>query len=292
MLAISFDDYHPQARRLATVLQISHQKIFHHIFPDNESLIQVPIKLPEHVILIRSLDQQPNSKIIELLFSASALRKQGVKRITLVAPYLCYMRQDKENHPGEAVSQQVIGKLLADNFDDVITVDPHLHRISKLSQAIPIQNACAISAGKEIGQFLKNKLKTGILVGPDRESEQWVKEISSNIGFSYVIATKIRTGDKQVIVQIPQQNYSNQNIIIIDDMASTGRTMAHAAKKLLQAGARQVDAVVTHPLFCGDAEQTIKQSGVTNIWSTDSISHQTNAIPLAELLAKTIKEIC
>ena len=290
MLVIGFDDYQQQAKTLAEALRVDYQEICLHIFPDGESLIQVPAELPAHVILVRSLDQ-PNNKIIELLFSVSALRKHGAKRITLVAPYLCYMRQDTENRPGEAVSQQVIGKLLADNFDDVITVDPHLHRVSKLSQAIPIQNALAISAGDAIGQFLKNMLKEGVLVGPDSESEQWVKEIATEIGFSYAVATKIRSGDKQVNVQLPERDYQDQNIVIIDDMASTGRTVAHAADKLLRAGARQVDVVVTHPLFCGDAEQYIKQSGVSNIWSTDSITHSTNAIPLVGLLEKYIREI-
>ncbi len=291
MLIIGFDDYRPQAQRLAEALQANYQEVNHHAFPDGESLIQVPTELPVHVILVRSL-HQPNSKIIELLFSASALRKHGAKRITLVAPYLCYMRQDTENHPGEAVSQQVIGKLLAEHFDDVITVDPHLHRISKLFQAIPIQNAIALSAGNTIGAFLKSMFKTGVLVGPDSESEQWVKEIATNIGFSYVIATKVRSGDKQVDVHIPQQDYQDQNTIIIDDMASTGRTIARAAEKLLQTGARQVDAVVTHPLFFSDAEQFIQQCGVTNIWSTDSITHPTNTIYLAPLLAGQIKLMC
>ena len=290
MLVIGFDDYRQQAKTLAEAVQLDYQEINRHNFPDGESLIQVPTKLPAHVILVRSLDQ-PNDKIIELLFSTAALRKHGAERITLVAPYLCYMRQDAENRPGEAISQQVIGKLLADNFDDVITVDPHLHRISRLEQAIPMKNALAISAGGPIGQFLKNKLKKGILVGPDSESEQWVKEIASKTGFSYVIATKTRTGDKQVDICIPERNYHNQNIIIIDDMASTGRTVAHAAEKLFQAGARQVDVAVTHPLFCEDAEQYIHQSGVKNIWSTNSITHPTNVISLAGLLAKHIKDI-
>ncbi len=290
MLVIGFDDYRPQAQRIADAFQTDYREISRHTFPDGESLIQVPTELPEHVILVRSLNQ-PNSKIIELLFSVSALRKYGAKRITLVAPYLCYMRQDTENHPGEAISQQIIGKLLADSFDDVITVDPHLHRISKLFQAIPIKNALAISAGHVIGEFIQHQYRKGLLIGPDSESEQWVSEIANKIGFSYTVATKIRRGDKQVDVHIPDKNYQDQNIIIIDDMASTGRTIACATEQLLHAGATQVDTIVTHPLFRQDAEEIIRQSGVKNIWSTDSITHPTNAITLDKLLVKTIKQI-
>ena len=290
MRVIGFEDYHAQAQALSNALQAEYREIKLHTFPDGESLVQVPVDLPEHVVLVRSLNQ-PNDKLIELLLCVSALRKHGAKRITLVAPYLCYMRQDAENHPGEAVSQQVIGKLLADNFDDVITVDPHLHRVARLDQAIPIQNALAVSAGEAIGRFLKNQYTTGILIGPDGESEQWVRSIATAIGFSYAVAAKIRSGDKQVNITIPQRDYAGQNTILIDDMASTGRTLAQAAGKLLLFGAKQVDAVVTHPLFCIDSERFIRQSGVTQIWSTDSITHSTNAICLCDLLAAAVKKI-
>jgi ribose-phosphate pyrophosphokinase len=290
MLIVGFDDYHTQAQNLANALQVSYREIRRHTFPDGESLIQVPVKLPQHVVLIRSLNQ-PNDKLIELLFSVSALRQHGAKRITLVAPYLCYMRQDTENQPGEAVSQRVIGQLLADHFDDVITVDPHLHRVQRLDQAIPIRNARAVSASEIIGRFIASRYNNGILLGPDSESEQWVREIAAKIGFSYAIATKIRSGDQLVEVSFPQQNYTGQPTILIDDMASTGRTLAQASCKLLQTGARQVDVIVTHPLFCRDAEQFMRQSGVTHIWSTDSITHSTNVIALAELLADAIKQL-
>lgn len=290
MLIVGYEDYRTQAQNLANALQVGYREIRRHVFPDGESLIQVPVELPQHVVLIRSLNQ-PNDKLIELLFSVSALRQHGAKRVTLVAPYLCYMRQDTENQPGEAVSQRVIGQLLADHFDDVITVDPHLHRVQRLDQAIPIRNAQAVSASAIIGRFVASRYTSEILLGPDSESEQWVREIATRIGFSYAVATKIRSGDQLVEVSIPQRDYTAQSIILIDDMVSTGRTLAQASSKLLQAGARQVDAIITHPLFCSDAEQCMRQSGVTHIWSTDSITHPTNAIALTDLLASAVKQL-
>lgn len=290
MLIVGYDDYRTQGQNLAYALQVPYREIRRHVFPDGESLIQVPVGLPQHVVLVRSLNQ-PNDKLIELLFSVSALHLHGAKRVTLVAPYLCYMRQDTENQPGEAVSQRVIGQLLADLFDDVITVDPHLHRVQRLDQAIPIRNARAISASEIIGRFIASQYNSGILLGPDSESEQWVREIAAKIGFSYAVATKIRSGDQLVEVTIPQREYAGQTVILIDDMVSTGRTLAQASDKLLQAGARQIDVIITHPLFCSDAEQFMRQSGVTHIRSTDSITHPTNAIALAELLADAIKQL-
>ncbi|SES68641.1 ribose-phosphate pyrophosphokinase [Nitrosomonas marina] len=290
MHIMGFEDYRAQALALSIALQTEYREIRLHSFPDGESLVQVPVNLPDHVVLVRSLNQ-PNSKLIELLLSVSVLRKHGARRITLVAPYLCYMRQDAENHPGEAVSQQVIGRLLADNFDDVITVDPHLHRVQRLVQAIPARHALAVTAGGEIGRFLQQQYADALLVGPDSESEQWVSEIAITIGFSYTVASKVRSGDKQVAITLPERDYAGQHAVLVDDMASTGHTLAQAAENLLHNGARQVDAVVTHPLFCSDAEQVIRQSGVTRIWSSDSITHSTNAIQLANVLAEAVRQI-
>ncbi len=289
MLILSFHEYLPQAQRLASALDVQVQEVFLHQFPDGESLLRLPTTLSDHVIICRSLNQ-PNDKLIELLLCAKTARQQGVNRITLVAPYLCYMRQDIANQPGEAVSQRIIGELLGELFDDVITVDPHLHRISTLNQAIPIDNAISLTAADEIGRFLKQQLDYAVLLGPDGESEQWVSVIAKKIGFDYSVAKKIRQGDKQVTITLPEYDYHNKTVVIIDDMASTGRTLAKTTGLLLSEGAKQVYAIITHPLFCGDAEAHILQSGVKQIWSTDSISHTTACIQLDKLLAQAVKK--
>ena len=289
-MILAFPDYLSQAQRLANRLNAPLAEINLHHFPDNESFIRLPPSLPEHVIVCRSLNQ-PNDKLIELLLCAATARELGAKRLTLVAPYLCYMRQDFANQPGVAVSQRIIGKLLANLFDDVLTVDPHLHRISSLDQTIPIKNAISLSAADEIGRFLKQKLDYALLLGPDSESEQWVANIANKIGFDYCIAHKERRGDKQIEMTLPDSNFLDKTIVIIDDMASTGRTLGKATRLLQAAGGKDIYAVVTHPLFCDDAEIHILQAGVKTIWSTDSIDHPTSCIKLDELLAKAIKAI-
>ena len=173
MIILAFPDYLSQAQRLAARLDVPLAEVALHHFPDRESLVRLPPSLPEHVIVCRSLNQ-PNDKLIELMLCAVTARELGAKRVTLIAPYLSYMRQDIANQPGEAVSQRIVGKLLAELFDDVLTVDPHLHRISSLTQAIPIKNAISLTAANEIGAFLKQQFKHGILLGPDSESKQWV----------------------------------------------------------------------------------------------------------------------
>jgi ribose-phosphate pyrophosphokinase len=201
------------------------------------------------------------------------------------------MRQDLANQPGEAVSQRIIGKLLAGLFDDVITVDPHLHRISSLTQAIPIKNAISLTAADQIGIFLKGQFEHALLLGPDSESEQWVAAIAGNIGFDYSIADKNRLGDKQVEITLPDCDFGNLPIVIIDDMASTGRTLAKTASLLQASGSKDIYAVITHALFCGDAYDHILNAGIKTVWSTDSIDHPTSCIKLDSLLANAIRSI-
>lgn len=289
-MILAFPDYLSQAQSLAARLDVPMAEAVLHHFPDGESLIRLPTSLPEHVIVCRSLNR-PNDKLIELLLCATTARELGAKRLTLVAPYLSYMRQDIANQPGEAVSQRIVGKLLAGLFDDVLTVDPHLHRISSLNQAIPIKNAISLSAAGQIGTFLKQQFKHALLLGPDSESKQWVAAIAENIGFDYAIARKIRLGDKQVEMTLPDSDFRDKAVVIIDDMASTGRTLAKAAGLLRVAACKDVYVVVTHALFCGDAYAHILNAGVKTIWSTDSISHPSSCIKLDALLADAIKAI-
>ena len=130
-MLLGFEDYEEQSRLLAEALDMPCRMIQTHRFPDGENKLTLPSSLPEHVIFCRSLDH-PNEKLLELLLVAKTARELGVKLLTLVAPYLCYMRQDRAFHPGEVVSQSVVGKFLANLFDNVITVDPHLHRTQYL----------------------------------------------------------------------------------------------------------------------------------------------------------------
>ena len=127
ILLLGFEDYREPGRRLADELGADYREVEVHRFPDGEHRITLPIglpaSLPEHVVVCRSLFE-PNAKLIDLFLLSATARELGAGRLTLVAPYLCYMRQDKAFHPGEAVSQRIIGRLLAEHFDALITVSP------------------------------------------------------------------------------------------------------------------------------------------------------------------------
>ena len=287
MIILSFDDYEAQSRKLAQVLDIPCHIIQRHRFPDGESKLTLPAKLSEHVLFCYSLDQ-PNEKLLELLLAAKTARQLGAKELTLVAPYLCYMRQDKAFHPGEVISQTIVGKFLADLFENVITVDPHLHRIQYLEQAIPSTNAVTLSATSLMAEFLHESCKNPVLLGPDSESEQWVSAVAKPNQWQYGVCKKIRTGDKEVDITLPEIDLHGRSVVIVDDVASSGQTLAVATRQCLLKNAKHVDVLVTHALLANDAKRRLIQAGVRNIWSTDSVSHESNVIPLNDLLKDAV----
>lgn len=286
---LGFAESRNLATELAALLSLASAEIEVHRFPDGESRVRVPQTLPEHVIICLTLDH-PNEKLIELLLAASAARENGAINLTLVAPYLCYMRQDKAFHAGEAVSQQSIGALLGNTFDSVITVDPHLHRIERLEQAVSCSQAISLTATQPIAEYIAQRFERPLLIGPDAESLQWVSSIAELQGFDFMIASKERLGDRNVRICLPDHiAVAGRDVVIVDDMASTGRTMVAAAESVLAGSPASVSLIVTHALFAGDAEERIRASGIDHLWSTDSIAHSTNAISLVPLLAEAIR---
>jgi len=286
-LVLGFPDYQGAARRLADAAGLSFAEIGVHYFPDGESRVTLPQYLPEQVVICRSLDH-PNGKLVELALAAETARNLGAAETTLVTPYLGYMRQDKAFHAGEAVSQRIVGALLARWFDVVLTVDPHLHRVRELSQAVPAGHSEALSAAGPMAEFLANNLDRPLLLGPDEESEQWVARVAQSQGFDYLVGRKQRLGDRQVIEVVPQAEYGGRNLVLLDDVASTGRTLEAAANALSAYQPASISVLVTHALFVDDALTRLEKAGVTRIWSTDSVAHPTNSIPLARLIARRL----
>ena len=287
---LHFDDESAAAGRLAQEAGLPARCIERHRFPDGELRLCLPPELPANVVMLRGL-HQPNEKLVELLLAARTARTLGAQRLTLVTPYLGYMRQDIAFHPGEAVSQRIVGGFLADLFDAVITVDPHLHRIAALDEAIPVAHAVSLSAAPLLAELAVSRRPRPMLVGPDAESAQWVHSAAAAFGLDHAVCTKERHGDRDVEIRLPDTDFAGRAVVLIDDVASTGRTVALAAKLLLDAGAASVDLAVTHALFAADALDVVRSAGVAEVWSTDCIPHASNAVSVAPMLAQALRPL-
>jgi ribose-phosphate pyrophosphokinase len=286
-LLLHFDDEHESALKLARAAGLELAKIERHHFPDGELRLLLPVSLPESVVILRTLDH-PNEKLLELLLAARTARELGARHLTLVAPYLAYMRQDVAFQPGEAVSQRIVGRFLADLFDAVITVDPHLHRVATLQEAVPVPRAIALTGAALLADLIAERRQRPLLVGPDEESAQWIAQAAARHGFDHAVCRKVRHGDRAVEIELPPIDVAGRAVVLLDDVASTGQTLARAARLLLAASAASVDVAVTHALFAGDALPVILDAGVGEVWSTDCIRHPSNVVSVAPLIAAAL----
>lgn len=288
-IVLGFPEFRGPAQRVAAKARASYGDIDVHRFPDGESLVTLPETLPPDVALYTSLNDA-NRRLIELELAASTAMRLGARRLTLIAPYLCYMRQDIAFHPGEAISQRIVGSLLARRFDALITVDPHLHRTASLGDAISVRRAIALSAAPVIAQWLEHQAGGPLLIGPDEESAQWVNAIAEPAGCDFGVARKQRLGDNNVRIALPDLAFGGRNVILVDDIASTGHTLAEAARQTLARGAVSVSVIVTHALFVGDAYENLRRAGISDIGSTDSIPHESNRLRLDTILSRALRE--
>lgn len=280
-----------QARQIAARLSVTADEIAVHTFPDGESRVTVKPAAP--VAIVYAPLDRPNDKLLALMLASEALRRGGARRLVLVAPYLCYMRQDTAFQPGEAISQNVVGKLLAGAFDRIVTVDAHLHRTHDIRHVFPGIEADNLSAMPAIADSLRATGfdRAAIVVGPDSESEAWISDLAGRIALPYMAARKTRHGDRSVDIALPRpEEIAGRPVLLVDDLVSSGGTLAVCARALVTAGATSIDAIVTHALFPPETMDEFARAGIRSIRSTNSISHFTNAIALDGLLARALEK--
>lgn len=288
-LVLHFDDEAALAHRLATALGCAAAAIDVHTFPDGETRLRLPPALPAHTVLLRGL-HQPNPKLMPLLLAAAGARELGATRLDLVSPYLAYMRQDMAFTPGEVVSQRHLGRLLAGAFDSVITVDPHLHRVATMDEIVPGRRGVALTAATLLGHHVAHTVPGALLLAPDEEAGQWVRSAAQAAGLDHAVCLKQRRGDHDVSVALQGAPVQGRAVVLLDDVASTGRTLVSAAQGALAAGAASVDVAVTHALFVGDALAEVQAAGVRHVWSSDAVPHASNAVSVVPLLAAALRQ--
>jgi ribose-phosphate pyrophosphokinase len=279
-----------EARRVADRLGVVLHDVAVHRFPDEELRITVG-PAAATTIVFASLDK-PNDKLLALLFASEALRRGGARRLVLAAPYLCYMRQDTAFHQGEAISQKVVGRLLADAVDRVVTVDAHLHRTKNIGDVFPGIEADNLSAMPAIAQALQTSGfdPATVVVGPDMESQAWVADLAGRLGTQRAVARKMRRSDRSAEISFADPGlFAGRPVLLVDDIVSSGGTLTACAKALHAAGASTIDAIVTHALFAPELVGHLLEAGIRSIKSTDSVAHPSNAIALDQILAEALR---
>ena len=277
-------------RRMAEILEAKLVSVAFKKFPDGESYLRFEDEVAgEEVVVVQSTGPPQDTSLIQLLILIDAAKDLGAKRVTAVVPYLAYARQDKRFLPGEAISIQTVGKLLkAAGVDELLTVNVHEEKVLK-NFGFPAESVSAMSL---LAEYFKSKgFQGAFALAPDRGAVQLAVEAAEVLGGEYGWLEKKRdlyTGETKT--EEKTLNVSGKDVIIFDDIISTGGTVANAVKILKKQGARRVFAACAHPLMIGNAKEKILQSGAEGIVGTDSVPSDVTVVSLAPLLAKVLAE--
>ena len=253
-------------------------------FPDRESYVRILTDVKGENVDILCTLHQPDDKLMMIYFFSQLAKQLGAKSVRLIAPYLAYMRHDKEFHPGEAVTSDLFAQLLGSWIDELITIDPHLHRHPRLSDIYDIPTT-VLHAGPLIVDHIRKHLSKPVLIGPDEESKQWVAAIASQVGCDFLVLKKERLGDRTVRIDVPDApKFRDHSPVLVDDIISTGHTMMETAGHLNEHGIPPPVCIGVHAVFAGNAWKEMLAAGIRHIVTTNTIAHPSNAIDVSELL--------
>ena len=283
----------PLAPSLCRDLPAEQGRLEYRRFPDGESYLRIHSDVQRRPCLLLANLTDPDRKYLPLVYLAATLRELGATAVGLVAPYLCYMRQDRRFNCGEALTSRLFAERLSREVDWLVTVDPHLHRYRSLAEIYSVP-ARALSAAPALAHWLTEYGEPCLLVGPDSESRQWIEAIAAHTGLPFIIGRKQRRGDRDVSVELPAAQpppASTQRAVIVDDVISSGHTVLQTAAQLRHSGFTDIDCLAVHGLLAEGAAQRLYGGGVKRLVTTNGISGEEATIDLSPLLLDPIRDL-
>ena len=258
------------------------------VFPDGESKITLIGKLSKKKsIVVQSIYPPVDTNLVQAL-SLIAKAKENSSEVIAVIPYMGYARQDREFLSGEIVTMKVLGKLFKGaGASKIIVVDIH-SLIGFKHFSIKTKNVTAIP--DLVKYFKKLSLKNPLVISPDQGGKERAKEFAKEFNSNYIALDKKRdkkTGKVKIITKKICE-VENRDLILVDDMISTGGSIVKAAQFLKKQKCKKIYVACTHALLMNDAEKKIKKAGVTSIISTNTIPGKTSKVDVSEIIAKAI----
>jgi ribose-phosphate pyrophosphokinase len=257
--------------------KVSPVEIF--VFPDGEKRIRIIEKvLDKDCVIVQSASIPPDENYMELFIMIDALKRSGAKSVKVVIPYLGYQRQDHIFRDGEAVSLEVIAKILTTvGMTELFSFDLHSPKIPDVF-SVPVHHLSALPLfAKKIKSAISHQpsaISDIVLVSPDMGGIRRIKEVAEllgNIPFATIEKNRdLSTGD--IYDSGLTGDVRNKTAIIIDDMISTGITVVEAANLLLENGATKVIVFATHAVFAGDADTLLQKSKIWKVFVSDTIA--------------------
>ncbi|MBP6884376.1 MAG: ribose-phosphate pyrophosphokinase [Candidatus Pacebacteria bacterium] len=266
-------------------------------FKDTEQRVRVLDDVGDKVVFVLLTVATPvNDRIIELCLIADALRGADAKKIIAVLPYLGYMRQDKAHREGEAVSARVIARIIESaGYDKVITLDMHSDASAGFFN-IPVNHLFSFNLFADV---IAKEHREPVIVAPDAGGTKRAQRFATLLNAPMILLEKTRSLEKVHVVEHMKLIGSSdkKEAVIIDDLVTSGQTLAKAAKALKEEGAPRVVACVTHPVFIDGTKANLADSDLDAIYVTDTIPipdaymfPKLHVVSVASLLAEAIKK--
>ena len=276
------------AKELSKKIKANFVKSEIRVFADGESKITLIGKLSKKKsIVVQSIYPPVDTNLVQAL-SLITKAKENSSEVTAVIPYMGYARQDREFLPGEIVTMNVLGKLFKSaGASKIIIVD--IHSLIGLKYfTIKTKNVTAVPDLAEY--FKKLSLKNPLVVSPDQGGLERAKEFAKEFNSDYIALEKTRdrkTGKVKIKTK-KLAEVENRDLILVDDMISTGGSIIKATQFLKKQKCKRIYVACTHALLMNDAEKKIKKAGVTSIISTNTIPGKTSKVDISKTIAKAI----
>ena len=244
-------------------------------FPDGETYVRVEAPVADRDVCLVCTLHRPDDKILPLLFAAATLADLGSACVGLISPYLAYMRQDRHFREGEGITSAYFGGLLSSGVDWLVTVDPHLHRRASLAEIYSIPSE-SVAAAPAISEWVRVNVSQPVLIGPDVESEQWVQAVAEGAGVPYLVLRKVRRGDRDVEVSVPDlDRWRTHTPVLVDDIISTARTMLTTIEHLQRLSLPPPVCVGVHAVFADGAYEALVARGAARVVTCNTIPAET-----------------
>lgn len=278
------------AARISKILKVDMIRLEEKIFPDGEIYVRVPAKVNGDAVVVCSLNPPQERNFLLLSLSIEALVGAGAENVIAVVPYMSYARQDKRFLDGEAISIKVILKTIESvGASALLAVD--VHSQSSLDEWLTIPHA-NILPSRAVAEFFRDRLRNPLVLAPDAGALWRARSVAELMGAPYDYIEKRRDRVTGEVIALPKDmDVEGRDVLIVDDIISTGGTLALAARSVKERGARGVYAACTHALLVRGALDRVISSGVDEVVATDTVPSPISKITVAPLIAEELAKL-